>query len=291
MHDRTVTHGAILPARASASFSELAWPGLPGGDPSPITIPPSSPAALATWFLLATRFLGDRHQPSKHRPPSFRKKNLPTAGLPNMRDLLINSSNQAFWEERIRKEVVTRATWNIRYGHKYPKEAPRTRKQPQQASSGSVLKAGPVPAPGSPVRKEAQAVWPETRGVQDQLFKPGGVQGDRAKQARGAPGYPAAQGRPENLEMRQPTPSTLKLLFQGISHEGQGRTLYLKERNRLIPEKKYKYPILSSWEYGWHIGDAKDFRTPAHAKTHPIANSFYTKNGIFHIPRRTDHLM
>lgn len=35
----------------------------------------------------------------------------------------------------------------------------------------------------------------------------------------------------------------------------------------------------------------KNYRTPAHAKTHPITDSFYIKNGIFHIPRRSDDLM
>ncbi|KAL1780753.1 filamin-B isoform 4 [Sigmodon hispidus] len=166
---------------------------------------------------------------------------------------VFNSANHSFWEERIKKEVVTRATWNIRYGHKYLKQESRTRKQSQQAPFGSVLKAGPVPATGSPVRKEVQARWAETKGVQDQLFKAGGVQGDRVRHTRGA------QGRPENLEMRHPTPATRKLLFQGISHEGQGRALYLKEQNRLIPEEKYKYPIVSSWEYGWHVGKTITF--------------------------------
>ncbi|CAH7349071.1 Gm45521 [Phodopus roborovskii] len=196
-----------------------------------------------------------------------------------MRDLF-DSSNHALWEEKIKKELVARVTWNIRYGHKYLKERSRTRKQPRQASFGSVLKADPVPTAGSPVRKEAQSGWLETKV------------GDTVRQARGAPRYTAAQGRPENLEMRQPTPATLKLLFQGISHDGQGRTLYLKERNRLIPEEKYKYPIVSSWEYGWHVGDAmKDSNIPAHARTHSIANTFYTKKGIFHVSRRSDDFM
>ena len=54
--------------------------------------------------------------------------------------------------------------------------------------------------------------------------------------------------------MKPPTPATRKLLFQGISHDGRGRTRYLKERHQVIPEKKYKYPMVSSWEYGWHVG-------------------------------------
>ncbi|XP_029324557.1 protein ATP6V1FNB [Mus caroli] len=92
--------------------------------------------------------------------------------------------------------------------------------------------------------------------------------------------------------MKPPAPATLKLLFEGISHDGQGRTLYLKERHQVIPEKKYKYPMVSSWAYGWHVGDfMKDYRTPAHAKTHPITKSFYVKNGIFSRPRRSDDIM
>ncbi|CAO2637648.1 Protein ATP6V1FNB [Lemmus lemmus] len=195
---------------------------------------------------------------------------------------MFNSPSQAFWGERIKKEVVARATWNIRHGHKYLKEGSRTRKQYRQAPCGSVLKAGPVPATGSPVRKEVQAGWLKTKGVQ----------GDRVRQARGSPRYTTAQGRPEDLEMRHPTPATLKLLFQGISHDGQGRAQYLKERSRLIPEEKYKYPIVSSWEYGWHVGDVmKNYTTQAHARTQPITKSFYIKSSIFHIPRRTDELM
>lgn len=157
---------------------------------------------------------------------------------------LFNPSNQAFWGERIKKEVVARTTWNAHYGHKYLKQGSKTRNQSWQAPIGSVLKADPLPSADSPVRKEAQTGWSETSGVQ----------GSRVRQARRGLQHTAAQGRPEDLEMKPPTPATLKLLFQGISHDGQGRTLYLKERHQLIPEKKYKYPMVSSWEYGWHVG-------------------------------------
>lgn len=162
-----------------------------------------------------------------------------------MRDLL-NPSNQAFWGERIKKEVIIRTTWNARYGHKYLKEGSKTkaRSQARQAPFGSVLKAGPLPSKSSPVRKEARIGWTETSGVL----------GNRVWQARKGLQYTAAQGRPEDLEMKPPTPATLKLLFQGISHDSQGRTLYLRERHQVIPEKKYKYPMVSSWEYGWHVG-------------------------------------
>uniref|UniRef100_A0A8C6W2J2 Predicted gene 45521 n=1 Tax=Nannospalax galili TaxID=1026970 RepID=A0A8C6W2J2_NANGA len=193
---------------------------------------------------------------------------------------LFNSpnQNQACWRERIKKEVVARTTWNIRYSHKYLKEGTRPKKQPQQPPFASASRAGigPVSATSFPVRKEVQVGQSQTRGIQDQL----------ERQVRGAPQDIAAQGRPEDLEMKRPSPATLKLLFHGISHEGQGRALYLRERHQLTPEKKFKYPMVSSWEYGWHTGDSiKNYRTPAYAKVQPITKTFFAKNGIFHFPQ------
>ncbi|XP_044611064.1 uncharacterized protein [Equus asinus] len=65
-----------------------------------------------------------------------------------------------------------------------------------------------------------------------------------------------------------------------------------EERHRQKPEEKYPYPILSSWEYGWHVGGAmEDTRAPTYARSQPITKTFYIKNTVFHIPRRTDQLM
>ncbi|XP_060246908.1 protein SPMIP1 [Meriones unguiculatus] len=206
-----------------------------------------------------------------------------------MRDVF-NPQNHAYFGNIIRKEVAARTAWTIRYGHKYLREASGARKQPQQAPFGSVSKACPAPSTGPPVRKKEG--WSEARGVRDQLFRAAGVQGNRVQQVRIAPQHRAPQGRPEDLKMKHPTPATLKLLFQGTSHDGQGRTMYLKERNRLKPEEKYKYPMVSSWEYGWHVGDVmENYKNPAFARTYPITKSFYNKNGIFHIPRRSDNIM
>ncbi|XP_025312379.3 protein ATP6V1FNB [Canis lupus dingo] len=92
--------------------------------------------------------------------------------------------------------------------------------------------------------------------------------------------------------MRRAPPGTLKLLFQGISHDGQGRALYLRERHRQKPEEKFLYPVLSSWEYGWNIGDVmKDARAPMYARCQPIMKVFYIKSSVFHFPRRTDQLI
>lgn len=133
------------------------------------------------------------------------------------------------------------------------------RKQLQQAPSRSALVAGPVPATSSHDSKEVQVGWPETKGAQNQLSKEVGVQdsplkGDRVWEARKATQGPAGQTRPEGLEMRQVPPRILQLLFPGISHDGQGQALDFQARHRLKPKEKFQYPVMSSWEYSWHVG-------------------------------------
>lgn len=175
-----------------------------------------------------------------------------------MRDLF-TSQNQAFWQEYIQKEAAARVAWKLNYGHKYPKERPGPRKRLQQAPCRSALGVGPLPVTSFPDSKEVRVGPPETKGVCGQLSREVDVQGpppkeDRVWEAKRATWGPAGQTKPEGLGMRQVPPSTLQLLFQGISHDGQGRALYLRERHRQKPEEKFQYPILSSWEYGWHVG-------------------------------------
>ncbi|XP_053075148.1 protein ATP6V1FNB [Acinonyx jubatus] len=210
-----------------------------------------------------------------------------------MRDLC-TTQNQACWQECIQKEAAARVAWKIHYGHKYLKGGPTPRKRVQRAPFGSALAAT-----SSPESKEVQVGWPESKGVRDQLSGGGGVQGPSPKgnkvwEAQRATQGPSVQPKPEGLEMRQVPPSTLQLFFQGLSHDGQGRALYLRERHRQKPEEKFLYPILSSWEYGWHMGDTgamKDTRAPTYARRQPITKTFYIKSGVFHFPRRTDQLM
>lgn len=172
---------------------------------------------------------------------------------------LFFSQNHAIWQEHIQKETAARVAWNIRYGHKFLKEGTRAKKQPQRAPFRSAPVAGQVPSPSSLVSKEVQVAHPQVPGVQDHLSKLVGVQvpqpkGIRIRKAREATQDPAGHSRTEDLMMRQVPSNTLKLLFKGVSHNGQGRARYLQERYRQKPEEKFRYPILSSWEYGWHVG-------------------------------------
>lgn len=138
-----------------------------------------------------------------------------------MKDLF-TSRRQACWQEQVRKETAARVAWNLNYGHKHPKEGAVPRKRPQKAPFRSALGAGPSQATSSPDSKEVPAGRPETRGLQGQLFRGVGAQGpatkvDRGWQAQKPTRGPADQTKPVGSGMRQVPPSTLQLLFQGVS--------------------------------------------------------------------------
>ncbi|XP_059581509.1 protein ATP6V1FNB [Alligator mississippiensis] len=69
-----------------------------------------------------------------------------------------------------------------------------------------------------------------------------------------APPEPPPLG-PRIKEMKPVPPDVQALLYQGISHDGQGRWRYLRARAGLSPEDKYDEPITSSFDYGWQLGE------------------------------------
>ncbi|CAH8624393.1 unnamed protein product [Dicrocoelium dendriticum] len=85
-------------------------------------------------------------------------------------------------------------------------------------------------------------------------------------------------------EMIPPDGKTLQLLYDGISREGRGRAKYFKERNLAAVEERYRYPVLSSMDYGW--GNDKFLkmgttgRCKENAKVMIVQDSFYRRNGI-----------
>ena len=85
------------------------------------------------------------------------------------------------------------------------------------------------------------------------------------------------------VEMRPVARSAKSLLYRGFSKEGTGRYQYLQNRYLIIPEEKFEYPILSSWEYGWRLGDVikkYDIKKPTHGRTRIVADTFYTRTGV-----------
>ena len=84
-------------------------------------------------------------------------------------------------------------------------------------------------------------------------------------------------------EMRAASPETKAKLYDGITYEGKGRYQYLLKRYETIPEKKFQFPILSSWDYGWCLDDViskNDIKKPTFGRNRIVHDTFYTRTGI-----------
>jgi len=84
-------------------------------------------------------------------------------------------------------------------------------------------------------------------------------------------------------EMRPPSPKTKTALYDGFTKEGKGRYQYLRKRYDTIPEQKFSFPILSSWDYGWRLSDVikkEDIKKPPHGRTRVVEDTFFTRNEI-----------
>lgn len=78
-------------------------------------------------------------------------------------------------------------------------------------------------------------------------------------------------------------PETKQKLYEGISHHGQGRYRYMRERNIEDPEQKFPFPVLSSWDYGWRLGDVESKESSKkgeHIRIRTIEDTFYRRKGI-----------
>ncbi|XP_012773924.1 protein SPMIP1 [Maylandia zebra] len=193
-----------------------------------------------------------------------------------MRDLLTTQSQNSY-REQIKKEMLTRLTWRSRYAKLYPScyNPWNNSKEPTQLPQLPKIPADP------------QAVVPlvaRTTEKQSDLLP-----------RRPSPPPVCSVGGEQQLSvpplMRPVSPHTREALYQDSSHHGKGRTLYLHRRGHIKPEEKFNFPLLSSWDYGWRLGDyTLDYRTPSSARSSLVKNTFYAKNGVFSRPAATDTL-
>jgi hypothetical protein len=81
-------------------------------------------------------------------------------------------------------------------------------------------------------------------------------------------------------EMIKADKDTFGQLYTGSTREARMR--YLRTRHRRRPESRFTFPLVSSWEYGWRLGDViktEDLHNPAHGRSRIIADTFYRNNG------------
>lgn len=119
------------------------------------------------------------------------------------------------------KEAYTRLNWKIKYGKDYPSRL--TPHKPKAMNTATAPKVTLPPVVKAPEKKKEALV------LQDALS--------------------------EAPRMRPVSPQSKETLYNGLSKEGKGRSQYLKRRMQKMPEERFVYPLLSSWEYGWRLGN------------------------------------
>ncbi|KAM4582533.1 protein SPMIP1 [Fundulus diaphanus] len=179
-----------------------------------------------------------------------------------MRNLLTTQS-QNFYTEQIQKEVSTRLAWKSRYAKRYPSSyhSSEPTKLPQLTPDTPIVPRNQSDLPPPPLLPPPPPLLPKEE-----------------KQHLDVPPL-----------MRPVSPQTRQALYQDSSHNGRGRSLYLRRRSCIRPEEKFDYPLLSSWDYGWRLGDySVEYRTPSCARSSVVRSTFYARNGVFNNPSATD---
>ncbi|XP_074049847.1 protein SPMIP1 [Macrotis lagotis] len=166
------------------------------------------------------------------------------------RHLNMDTQRQNFWKEDYLKEIMLRCDWHRKYGAKVKaKQAARdaTRKVFKLPTLGPKTPPSPLPLPPPPPKEPPKPPPP-------------------LKEA------PAT-------EMFPVPPETRDLLYQGISHDLQGRFNYLENRKLAKPEERYPFPVTTNFIYGWQLGSPLE-RKMVSCKMCRI-ETFFRKNGAF----------
>lgn len=139
----------------------------------------------------------------------------------------MDTLRQIFWKEEYLKEMMLRYEWQRKYGtlvkaKQKAKAASRLpRKLPTLLPQASVA---PPPPASKTTPSKAPSPAPEPLFLSDM--------------------YPVA-------------PNTKALLYEGISHDLQGRYQYLNTRKLDLPETRYLFPITTNFTYGWQLGEPR----------------------------------
>lgn len=141
---------------------------------------------------------------------------------------LLTTQNQNSYRELIMKEAYTRLNWKMKYGKDYPiRFASRRSKNPTAAPKLTLPPVVKAPEKTTMIKKKKEEEAPVLLG--------------------------------EAPLMRPVSPQSRETLYNGLSKEGKGRSQYLKRRTQKMPEERFDYPLLSSWEYGWRLGNLFEF--------------------------------
>lgn len=178
---------------------------------------------------------------------------------------------QNFWRESIKKEAAVRFAWQLRYSKKFAKMVGGPEAQTQTLT----------PAKSKPQKQQllesfTSSLSKRIDSVERQIPK------EEVKTESRQPSRLSARLNKVTLsDMRPPSRHTQALLYNGISALGEGRYAYLKKRNKILPEKKFEFPVLSSCLYGWKIQERmEEPKKSSFARTCIIRDTFYKNSGV-----------
>ncbi|KAF6019804.1 hypothetical protein EB796_021894 [Bugula neritina] len=185
---------------------------------------------------------------------------------------LISTQAQAFWTESIDKEETTRLSWHSKRksGDSQSKQMEVFRKKIEM----NAIKPNLDLVKGLPKVDNKRFARKSLKYVNDKIDK------EAADRFASKSGLIVADMMPVDSRTRP-------LLYDGVTKEEKGRYQYLKIRHKVVPERKYQFPLLSSWEYGWKIGDVikkDEIKKPDFGRTALIRDTFYTRNQIPQYP-------
>ena len=179
----------------------------------------------------------------------------------------MDTQMQNFWIESINKEAALRFAWQLKYSRRFARAA--RKKQEEQVKAGMKVKSN--------ISKHIQQMEQDLEGRRGS--KPGSPPEEEPTHE-----YQKMDLEKLALELRDmypASPKTRALLYEGISHHGEGRYAYLKKRKELSPENKYVFPILTSCAYGWKVHDQAGIpKCSPHARTRVVRDTFYRHSGI-----------
>lgn len=84
-------------------------------------------------------------------------------------------------------------------------------------------------------------------------------------------------------EMRAASPDTKKMIYTGLSSEGNGRVAYLVKRKNKAPEEKFEYPLTSALEVGWNIKEiakTAEIKEVHYGKSRIVRDTFFAESGV-----------
>lgn len=173
-----------------------------------------------------------------------------------LKNLAADTQMQNFWTEAINKEKNVRFEWQLRYSKEFAKNAFKT--QP----------------------KKKPTLQLNTDGLAHRIKELKSSITSNSPTPEVSDGKENAHKSDPLADMNPAGKNVLALLYNGLSHHGEGRYSYLKKRLEVPPDKKYSFPIVSSMNYGWKILDFVALKPSSHGRTAIVRDTFYRRSGI-----------